>query len=99
MRKQSEVDKDMRKEKIKECVKDLKTIQRNLKKIYTLVYRNCVQTVIKANEEFEEKLKVFDHEWLFTKVKTTLSGLDTKVKLCVSETAGVQMEQWMSNKI
>ena len=43
MRKQSEVDKDMRKEKIKECVKDLKTIQRNLKKIYTLVYRNCVQ--------------------------------------------------------
>ena len=61
MRKQSEVDKDMRKEKIKECVKDLKTIQRNLKKIYTLVYRNCVQTVIKVNEEFEEKLKVFDH--------------------------------------
>ena len=48
------VDVEIHKEKIKEYVKDLRTIKSNPKKIYTLIYGNCtesVQTMIKADGE------------------------------------------------
>ena len=83
----SVVDQEIHKEEIKEYVKDLKQIRSNLKKIYSLVYGNCtesVQTMIKADSEFETKSKAFNYAWLFEKVKAIVSGLDTKVNLRVS---------------
>ena len=59
----------------------------NLKNIYTIVFGNCtesVQTMIKTDSKYEEKSKIFDYAWLFEKVKTIVSGLDTKVNLRVS---------------
>ena len=81
------VDVEIHKEEIKEYVKDLKLMKGNLKKVYTIVFGNCtdsVQTMIKTDSEYEEKSKTFDHAWLFEKVKTIVSGLDTKVNLRVS---------------
>ena len=78
---------EIKKEEIKEYVKDLKLIKSNLKKIYNLVYENCtdsVRTMLKTDDEYEAKSKVFDHRWLFEKVKMIVSGLDTKVNLRVS---------------
>ena len=83
----STVEIEIHKEEIKEYVKDLKQIKSNLKKIYSLIYGNCtesVQTMIKADSEYEVKSKVFDYAWLFEKVKAIVSGLDTKVNLRVS---------------
>ena len=85
--KKSTVDVEIHKEEIKEYVKDLKTIKSNLKKMYSLIYGNCtesVQTMVKADTEYDEKSKIFDYVWLFKKVKTIVSGLDTKVNLRVS---------------
>ena len=85
--KKSTVDFEIHKEEIKDYVKELKILKSNLKKIYSLVYRNCtdsVQTMLKADEEYEEKSKDFDHAWLFKKIKIIVSGLDTKVNLRVS---------------
>ena len=73
---------EIRKEEIKEYVKDLKTIKSNLKKIYTIVFGNCtdgVKTMLKADKEFASKSKTFDHAWIIEKVKTIVLGLDTKV--------------------
>ena len=83
----STVDKEIHKEEIEEYVKDLKQIKANLKKLYGLICGNCtkdVYTVLKADTDFEGKLKVFDYKWLLNKVKTIVSGLDTKVNLHVS---------------
>ena len=85
--KKSSVETEIKKEKIKEYVKDLKTMKSNLKKMYNLVYGNCtdsVQTMLKAENDFEVKSKVFDYKWIFLKVKLIVSGLDTKVNLRVS---------------
>ena len=74
------------KEEIKEYAKDLKMLKANLKKLYSIVFSNCtesVQTMIQNDSEYEEKAKVFDHTWLLQKVKTIVSGLDTKVNLRV----------------
>ena len=81
------VEKEIQKETIKEYVKDLKLLKSNLKKAYSLMYGNCtegVQAQIKADSEYEVKSKIFDHKWLFEKVKKVVSGLDTKVNLRVS---------------
>ena len=81
------VDVEIHKEEIKEHAKDLKLMKGNLKKVYTIVFGNCtdsVQTMIKTDSEYEEKSKTFDYAWLFEKVKTIASGLDTKVNLRVS---------------
>ena len=83
----SDVDKEIHKEEIKEYVKDRKLIKSNLKKVYSLMYGNCtesLQTMLRADSEFELKSKTLDHKWLFEKVKTIVSGLDTKVNLRVS---------------
>lgn len=51
------------------------------------MYGNCtegLQTMLRADSEFEMKSKALDHEWLFEKVKIIVSGLDTKVNLRVS---------------
>ena len=68
-------------------MKDLKLIKSNLKKIYNLVYGNClnsVQTMLKTGEDYEDKSKVFNYKWIMHKVKMIVSGLDTKVNLRVS---------------
>ena len=39
--------------------------------------------MLKADTCYEGKLKVFDYKWLLDKVKTVVSGLDTKVNLRV----------------
>ena len=85
--KKSTVDIEIHKEEIKEYVKDLKQIKTNLKKIYGIVFGNCtesVQTMTRTDSEYEQKSKIFDHAWLLQKVKTIVSGLDTKVNLRVS---------------
>ena len=51
------------------------------------MYGNCiesVQTMLKANADFESKLKVFDYKWLLHEAKIVMTGLDTKVNLRVS---------------
>ena len=90
--KKSTIDVEIKKEEIKEYVKDLKLIKSNLKKIYNLVYGNCtdsVRTMLKTYDDYESKSLIFDHEWLFKKVKMIVSGLDTKVNLRVSLHAAV----------
>ena len=62
--KKSSVETEIKKEEIKEYVKDLKTMKSYLKKLYNLVYGNCtdsVQTMLKAKDEFETKSKVFEY--------------------------------------
>ena len=83
----SDIEDKIKREEIKEFVKNLSLAKSNLKKIYTLVYGNCtdgVHTMLKSDARYEEKSKVFDYEWLFKKVKSIVSGLDTKVNLRVS---------------
>ena len=83
----STIDVEIKKEEIKEYVKDLKLIKTNLKKIYNLMYGNCtdsVRTMLKTDEDYESKSLIFDHRWLFKKVRMIISGLDTKVNLRVS---------------
>ena len=85
--KKSTIDVEIKKEEIKDYVKNLKLIKSNLKKIYNLVYGNCtdsVRTMVKTDDDYESKSLIFDHEWLFKKVKMIVSGLDTKVNLRVS---------------
>ena len=85
--KKSTIDVEIKKEEIKEYVKDLKLIKSNLNKIYNLVYGNCtdsVQTMLKTDDDYESKSRFFDHRWLFRKVKMIVAGLDTKVNLRVS---------------
>ena len=40
--------------------------------------------MVKTDDDYESKSLIFDHEWLFKKVKMIVSGLDTKVNLRVS---------------
>ena len=54
--KKSTIDVEIKKEEIKEYVKDLKLIKSNLYKIYNLVYGNCtdsVQTMLKTDDDYE----------------------------------------------
>ena len=39
--------------------------------------------MLKADAEHEQQSKDFDYRWIFGKVKTVISGLDTKVNLRV----------------
>ena len=85
--KKSDIEVEIKREEIKEFVKGLSLVKSNLKKLYSLVYGNCtdgVHTMLKADSEYDEKSRVFDYEWLFKKVKSIVSGLDTKVNLRVS---------------
>ena len=80
--KKSTIDVEIKKEEIKEYVKDLKTIKSNLKKIYTLTFGNCtegVKTMLRADSDFTVKSKVFDQAWILEKVKIIVLGLDTKI--------------------
>ena len=55
---------EIKKEKIKEYVKDLKEINSNLKKIYNLVHGNCtdsVRTMLKTDDDYKSKYLIFDH--------------------------------------
>ena len=85
--KTSTVEVDLHKEEIKEYVKEIKIIKSNLKKLYSVIYGNCtesVQTMLKADEEYEVKSIDFDYVWILEKAKMIVSGLDTKVNLRVS---------------
>ena len=85
--KKSTIDVEIKKEEIKDYVKDLKLMKSNLKKIYSLVYGNCtdsVRTMLKTDDDYESKSQSFDHSWLFKKVKMIVSGLDTKMNVRVS---------------
>ena len=80
------MDVGIHKEEIKEYVKDIKTMKINLKKLYSLVYINCteiVQMMLKDNAEHKQKSRNFNYKWIFSKVKTIVSGLDTRVNLRV----------------
>ena len=81
------IDVEIKKEETKEGTKDLKLLKSNLEKIYNLVYGKCINsvcTMLKTNDEHESKSHSFDHGWLFKKVKTTVSELDTKVNVRAS---------------
>ena len=85
--KKSTVDVEIYKEEIEEYAKDLKTMKTNLKKLYSLEYGNCtesVQTMLKADAEHNQKSRNFYYKWTFGKVNTIVSGLDNKVNLRVS---------------
>ena len=69
-------------------------IKSKLKKVYSLVFRNCtksVQPTIEADLEHEKKANTFDHGLMFRKVNTIVSGLDTKVNIRVSYTQQLQI--------
>ena len=73
-------------------MKNLNTVKSNLKKIYSLVYGNCiegVQTMLKADSDYEVKSQHFDYEWWFKKMKAIVSVLDTKVNARVSLIAAI----------
>ena len=40
--------------------------------------------MLRVDSEYEMKSKTFDYKWLFPKMKSIVSGLDTKVNLRVS---------------
>lgn len=80
--KKSTIDVEIKKEEIKEYVKDLELIKSNLKKLYTVIFGNCtdgVKTMLKADAEYAEKLKTFNQSWILEKGKMIVQGLDTKV--------------------
>ena len=85
--KSSHIETEIKKEEIKEFVKNLSIVKSNLKKIYSLVYGNCtegVQIMLKVDSDYEVESQRFNYEWLFKKVKAIVSGLDTKVSFRVS---------------
>ena len=43
-----------------------------------------MQTILKANEDYETKSENFDYVWIFLEVKLIVSGLDTKTNPRVS---------------
>ena len=45
---------------------------------------NSVRTIIKMDDKYEKRSKNFDCTWLLKKVKTVISGIDTKINLKVS---------------
>ena len=58
---------DIKRNEVKDYVKGLKLLKSNLKKIYSLVYGNStdrVKTMLKVDNNFEEKSKSFDHFWI-----------------------------------
>jgi len=66
---------------MKEYVKKLNLTKSSLKKIYDVIYGNCtesVQAMIKTDADYETK--ILKCQWLLNKVKTIVSGLDTKSK-------------------
>ena len=53
VQKDSDVEVEIKKEKMKEYVKQLNSIKTNLKKVYSLIYGNCiegVQAMLKADK-------------------------------------------------
>ena len=81
----SDIEVEIKKEEVKEYVKQLTRIKSNLKKMYVLVFGNStdgVQTMLKVDKVFEAKSKKFNCSWIL--LKTITSGLDTKVNLRVS---------------
>ena len=57
--KKSTIDMEIKKEEVKDFVKDLNMIKLNLKNLYSLRYTNCtkgVQTMLKADDGYEKKL-------------------------------------------
>lgn len=81
-KRKSTIDVDIKTDEIKDYVKDLNSMKSNLKKIYTLVFGNCmdgVKTMLKANKEFVAKSKSCDCTWIIEKVRTIVLDLDTKV--------------------
>ena len=58
-----------------------------MKKVYNIVYGKCtddVQSLLKAEDEFEEKSRKFDAIWILKMVKTIVYEIDTKIILRVS---------------
>ena len=85
--KNSDIEVEIKKEEVKEYVRQLTGLKSNLKSIHSLIFGNCtdgVQAMLKADKDYETKAKDFDCSWILTKVKVITSGLDTKVNLRVS---------------
>ena len=64
---------DIDKEEIKECIKDLKLIKANLKKLCSLMRGNHtrrMETMLESDSDFEVKSKTLDHKCLSIKVNT-----------------------------
>ena len=43
-----------------------------------------MRKIIETDDKYEEKSKIFDCAWLLKKLKTAISGIDTKISLRVS---------------
>ena len=85
---------EIKKEEVKDYIKDTKLIKWNLKKVYTLVYGKFTEsahTMIKTDKEHEMKSKSFDHEWILEKVNKIVLGLDIKVNFAYL----VIQQQWI----
>ena len=83
----SNVEVEIKKEEIKAYVRDLKILVSNMKKMYSLVFGNCtdgVRTLIKSEELYEEKSKLFDCVWILKTCNSIVSGIDTKTSPRVS---------------
>ena len=80
------IDTEIKKEEIKDYLKELKKIKSNLKKLYSSIYGSYtegVHTMLKANNTYEKESKQFNYTWLLVKIKTIVLRLDTQVNLRV----------------
>ena len=58
-----------------------------MKKIFSLIYGNCTggaETMLKLEDNFEDRSAIFDSIWLFKIVKKIVYGMDTKSNFRVS---------------
>ena len=82
----SKVEEWMNLEKVKIHVKRLQTLGNNKQTLYGLIWGQCssgLQEVIKADDEYKAKAKVFDCVWLLEKTNLVSAGVDEKAnKYC-----------------
>ena len=97
----SDIEAEIKKEEIKEFVRNMNNSKSNLKKTHSLAHGNCtdgVQTMLKADAHYESKSQNLYYEWLFKKVKAIVSALGTKMNVRVSLIAEIanfiNMKQW-----
>ena len=72
---------------VKEYFKGLKFVLLNMKHIRSIVYgkyTHSVRSLLKAEENSENKVRSFNATWILKNVKRIVPGIDAKTNLCIS---------------
>ena len=79
---QSEIKKEIQRERIKQYVSREVNVCRNAEKAFGIVLGQCslaLQSDVKGNSNYEERLARLDILWLLVELKKAVLGIDNKV--------------------